>query len=49
MMTVEAYWQAVARYWSGNLSTEEARHYQITGILAEMSCEVDRAVQTILG
>jgi hypothetical protein len=34
-MTVEEYWQAVARYWSGDLSPEEARHYQIAGILAE--------------
>jgi hypothetical protein len=34
-MTADEYWQTVAWYWSGNLSTEEARHYQITGILAE--------------
>jgi hypothetical protein len=35
IMTVEEYWQAVTRYWSGNLSTEEAKHYQIAGVLAE--------------
>jgi hypothetical protein len=34
-MTPDEYWQAVARYWSGNLSIEEGRHYQIAGILAE--------------
>lgn len=34
-MTPDEYWRAVARYWSGNLSIEEARHYQIAGILAE--------------
>ncbi|HEY9627305.1 MAG TPA: hypothetical protein V6C84_08385 [Coleofasciculaceae cyanobacterium] len=34
-MTPDEYWKTVARYWSGSLSTEEARHYQIAGILAE--------------
>ncbi|NJR67181.1 MAG: hypothetical protein HC772_20700 [Leptolyngbyaceae cyanobacterium CRU_2_3] len=34
-MTPDEYWKAVAQYWSGSLSIEETRHYQITGILAE--------------